>query len=111
MPSQNEGSKLTNERSLGLNAKNVVSLNKVNISKKIKNRLIAQRIVFGIFSRINMMSPPFVTCPKKDYKRRLFHSFEQSFHVNFYILYICTDLMNGLLTILQTLQQFDRWLF
>ena len=54
MPSQKEGNRSVKERSFGLNAKKVVSLNKEKINKKIKNKLTTQRIVFGIFNRINM---------------------------------------------------------
>ena len=91
MPSQNEGNRSPNERSLGLKAKKVVSLNKVKISKKIKNRLITQRTVFGIFNRINMMFCSGCYLPKKEYKRMQFHWFQQSFYVNFYILYFCNQ--------------------
>jgi hypothetical protein len=54
IPSMKDGSKSANERSRGLNAKNVASRNSVNINRKIKNRFITQRTVLGIFSLISI---------------------------------------------------------
>src|ERR1044072_8586592 len=55
MPSQKDGNKSPKERSLGLNAKNVASLNKVKMSRKMKNRFTTHKMVLGIFSLISIM--------------------------------------------------------
>jgi len=58
MPSEKEGSKSPKERSRGLKAKNVVTLNSVKMSRKMKKRLTTQRIVLGIFNLISIMLRP-----------------------------------------------------
>jgi len=50
----NDGNKSAKERSRGLKAKKVVSLNRVKINRKMKNRFMTQRMVLGIFNLINM---------------------------------------------------------
>jgi hypothetical protein len=54
MPSKKEGNRSLNERSLGLKAMKVATLNRVKMSKKIMNRFTTQRSVFGSFNLINM---------------------------------------------------------
>ena len=49
-----EGINSSKERSLGLNAKKVAVLKSVKMRIKIINRLITQRMVFGIFKRTSM---------------------------------------------------------
>ena len=86
MPSQNDGSRSPKERSLGLKAKNVASLNKVKMSKKIKKRFTTHRMVLGIFSLISIMLRPVeavLPVLKKDYKRRHFHRFHNDFMLIF----------------------------
>jgi len=65
MPSKKEGSKSPKERSRGLKAKNVANRNNVNISRKMKNRFITQRTVFGIFNLISIRVSRVVVRPVK----------------------------------------------
>jgi hypothetical protein len=77
MPSQNDGSRSPKERSLGLKAKNVASLNKVKMSKKIKKRFTTHRMVLGIFSLISIMLRPeecSLTRSEKEPQKKVFSS-------------------------------------
>jgi hypothetical protein len=77
MPSQKDGSRSPRERSLGLKAKNVASLNKVKMSKKIKKRFTTHRMVLGIFNLISIMIRPVecsLTRSKKEPQKKAFSS-------------------------------------
>ena len=56
MPSKKEGNRSVKARSFGLKAKYVANLNKVKINKKMINRFITHKMVFGIFNLINMQA-------------------------------------------------------
>jgi len=75
MPSQKDGRRSPKERSRGLNAKNVASLNKVKMSKKMEKRFTTHRMVFGIFNLISIMLRA-VECslarPKKGVQKKAF---------------------------------------
>ncbi|HEY2721060.1 MAG TPA: hypothetical protein VGI82_05015, partial [Chitinophagaceae bacterium] len=83
----------------------------MKISKKMKNRFITQRTVFGIFNRINMMICLVVTCPKRITKEGYFSGSNNDSMLIFTSFTFATSPMNYLLNILQPLQHFDRWLF
>jgi hypothetical protein len=54
MPSKKEGNRSPSERSFGLKAIKVATLNKVKMSKNMMNRFTTQRRVFGSFNLISM---------------------------------------------------------
>jgi hypothetical protein len=54
-PIKKEGAVSANETAAGRKAKNVINLYNVNMKRKIRNRLMTQRIVFGILKRVNII--------------------------------------------------------
>jgi hypothetical protein len=60
IPIRKEGIRSANDNPFGLNAKKVTTLNRVNISRKIRKRLITHKMVFGIryFNSIILIEGP-----------------------------------------------------